>query len=75
MWFGYVILKIYFGTKQALLNDFGLKFFSLSAEINGVHCGVFLEQLLINYVFYTPLNAIFGAKTMFWCWFELLYSY
>jgi hypothetical protein len=75
MWFGYVILKIYFATKQALLNDFGLKFFSLSAVINGAQCGVFLEQLSIFYAFYTPTNTvhpIFGPKIIFWCWHELL---
>ena len=29
----------------------------------------------MNYVFYTPLNnkhTIFGSKTMFWCWYQLM---
>ena len=43
MWFGYVILKIYFASKQALLNDYGLKFYLLSAVHDGVQCGVFRE--------------------------------
>jgi hypothetical protein len=75
MWFGYVILKIYFATKQALLNDFGLKYLSLSAVTYGVQCGVFLEQLSIYYAFYTATNTvhpIFGPKTIFWCCHELL---
>jgi len=75
MWFGYVILKIYFATKQALLNDFGLKYLSLSAVTYGVQCGVFLEQLSIYYAFYTPTNTvhpIFVPKIIFWCWHELL---
>jgi hypothetical protein len=45
-------------TKQALLNDFGLKFFSPSAVTNGVQCGIFLEQLSIYYAFYTPKNTV-----------------
>jgi hypothetical protein len=58
MWFGYGILKIYFVTKQVLLNDFGIKFFSLSVVTNGVQCGVFLDQLSLYYAFYTATNIV-----------------